>query len=126
MVGRDPGSLSDFSDFDSGDVSDILNKLDLSPSHEQKHPQKTHSIRHSPPHTMPVHTFQQPKPAGWDSFDLDDLLEDEAKEEEIQNSYTTHTPPQPESKHSIAPNPSANFDDYEHERTDEMGARDSF
>ena len=56
------GDMSDLSELSDGDVSDILRSLDITSPHGRKHP-----LRTSPPHV-------QPRAAGRDSFDMDELL----------------------------------------------------
>ena len=121
-----PGGLSDISDLSSGDISAVLKELPQ-PSHsERKHPQTDT--------TPPTHQQQSPL-AGFDSFDMDDILtneDDVMMEMDMLESKHSHLP-EPTSPtipiHHIVPMPTAELprdDDYEETLADGMGAWDEW
>ena len=89
-----PGNFNNISELSSDDISDLLNTLDVPLPQERKHPHIT------PPHPSTPTMPPNPAPHGWDSFDLEDLLEDEKMENELTNSFILTTPLKTESKHT--------------------------
>ena len=114
------GDMSDLSELSDGDVSDILRSLDITSPHERKHP-----LRTSPPHV-------QPRAAGWDSFDMDELLaceENVEVEDELHNTGLTPPVTPIETKHAqkhmanSSPDP---YNDFEYDLAEELGAYGEF
>ena len=116
--------MSDVTDLDSMDVSGLLHGLGISSPQERKHPLPTHA----PPPT-------QPKLAGWDSFDTDELLadEDEMTDGQIQQHVCSPRQqtvfPNTASKHShfdVPQSPAYGINDSEYAIADEMGTWEPF